>query len=164
MAAEHIVPCNLELGGKSPTIILADADVEAAAAVVRNSGQSCFATTRLLVHRSCHDQLVERITERIRSLRVGRGLDNPDLGPLISAAQQQKVRSYPELAVTEGAEVVQPGDATVLSGGHFEMPALLVGVDNRMRVAQEEIFGPVQSVIVFDEEDDGEALNRTVPQ
>ena len=147
MASERIVPCNLELGGKSPTIVMRDADVEAAAtagaaAVVRNSGQSCFATTRLLVHRSRHDQLVEGVTKRIAGLRVGRGLDDPDLGPLVSAAQHQRVRGYLQLAGAEGAEVVQPGGHPALGRGHFEMPALLVGVQNYMRVAQEEIFGP----------------------
>jgi len=163
MAAEHIVQCNLELGGKSPTIIMADADMDAAAtagaaAVVRNSGQSCFATTRLLVHRSRHDQLVEGIVERMSSLRVGRGLDDPDLGPLVSAAQHDKVRGYLELASTEGAEVVQPHSDASFSGGHFEMPALLVGVDNAMRVAREEIFGPVQSVLIFDDEEEAVAM------
>lgn len=162
-ASERIVSCNLELGGKSPTIVMADADMPAAikagaAAVVRNSGQSCFATTRLLVHRSRHDQLVEGIAARMSKLTVGRGLDDPDLGPLVSGPQHEKVRSYLRLAAEEGAMVVQPGSPLPSSAGHFEMPAMLVGVGNAMRVAQEEIFGPVQSVIAFDDEAEAVAL------
>jgi len=167
-AAAHIVPCNLELGGKSPTIILRDADIGAAAAagaaaVVRNSGQSCFATTRLLVHRSVHDELVEGIVRRITSLSVGRGLDDPDLGPLASSAQHAKVRGYLDLARAEGAEVVQPGGESGRVRGHFERPAVLVGVKNNMRVAQEEIFGPVQSVIVFDDEEEAISMANDSP-
>jgi aldehyde dehydrogenase (NAD+) len=168
MAAERIVPCNLELGGKSPTIIMADADMETAAqagaaAIVRNSGQSCFATTRLLVHRSRHDQLVEAVSQRIARLSVGRGLDDPDLGPLVSAAQHEKVRAYLAVAAQEGAEVIQPGGTVADGGGHFEMPAVLTGVTNQMRVAREEIFGPVQSVIPFDDEEEAIAIANDSP-
>lgn len=162
-AAERIVPCSLELGGKSPTIILPDADMEAAAragaaAVVRNSGQSCFATTRLLVHKSRYDQLVEAVSSRLSQLTVGRGLDDPDLGPLVSADQLAIVRDYLNSAVAEGATVLQPGGESPVGPGHFEMPTLLVGVENHMRVAQEEIFGPVQSVLVFEDEEEAIAM------
>lgn len=163
-AAANIVPCNLELGGKSPTIVFPDADLDAAAragamAVVRNSGQSCFATTRLIVHRSVHDELVDRVRARVSGLRVGHGLDDPDLGPLASAAQLDKVRGYLEVARDEGAEIVvgggRPEDA---AGGYFLAPTVLVRVTPAMRVAREEIFGPVQSVLSFDTESEAVAM------
>lgn len=160
-AGERIVGVSLELGGKSPTIILADADIDAAAAagvgaVIRNSGQSCFATTRLIVHRSVHDELVERMIARMDRLTVGPGLDAPDLGPLVSAQQLERVRRFVERAVVDGAEVVNDATAPVPEQGFFIRPHLLVHVDNTMEIAREEVFGPVQCVIAV--EDDEEAV------
>lgn len=155
VAAERVVGVNLELGGKSPTIVCADADLGAAAtagalAVVRNSGQSCFATTRLLVDRVVHDQFVDLLTARLAQLTIGHGLDDPDVGPLISARQLQRVRSFIDSARSDGAEVVTGGGSPDASErGHFVAPTLLRGVTNDMRVAREEIFGPVQSVLEF---------------
>jgi aldehyde dehydrogenase (NAD+) len=156
VAAERIVGLNLELGGKSPTIVCADADLESAAragalAVIRNSGQSCFATTRLLVDRTIHDRFVDLVAGHIAGLSLGHGLDDPDVGPLISARQKSKVLGTIEAAVADGAEVVVGGSAAnVLGGGHFVEPTLLAAVDNNMPVARQEVFGPVQSVIAFD--------------
>jgi aldehyde dehydrogenase (NAD+) len=156
VAAERIVGLNLELGGKSPTIVCADADLESAAragalAVIRNSGQSCFATTRLLVDRTIHDRFVDLVAGHIGGLSTGHGLDDPDVGPLISARQKSKVLGTIEAAVADGAEVVVGGSAAnVLAGGHFVEPTLLAAVDNNMPVARQEVFGPVQSVIAFD--------------
>jgi aldehyde dehydrogenase (NAD+) len=162
MAAERIVPCNLELGGKSPTIVLADADLDAAAtagaaAVVRNSGQSCFATTRLIVHRSVYDELAERIVARMQALSVGPGLQDPDLGPLVSAAQRERVRDYLQIAREEGAEDHR-SPVRLPKHGWFQAPVLLTAVSNSMRVAREEIFGPVQTMIPFDDEQEAVAL------
>ncbi|MQA85499.1 MAG: aldehyde dehydrogenase family protein [Streptosporangiales bacterium] len=163
-AAAGIVPCNLELGGKSPTLVFPDADLDAAAragamAVVRNSGQSCFATTRLIVHRSIHDAFVERVRAHVGRLSVGHGLDDPDLGPLASAEQLDKVVGYLDAAREEGARVAiggsRPGGAPA---GYFLEPTVLVDVANGMRVAREEIFGPVQSVLSFDTEDEAVAM------
>ncbi|MBW8764564.1 MAG: aldehyde dehydrogenase [Microbacterium sp.] len=159
VAARRIIGVNLELGGKSPTIVCADADLEAAAragalAVVRNSGQSCFATTRLLVDRRVREQLVGMLAERMAGLSVGHGLDEPDVGPLISERQFERVLGYVDSARSSGAEVVTGGERTepagATGGGHFVTPTLLQGVRNDMPVAREEIFGPVQSVLEFD--------------
>ena len=164
VAADRIIGLNLELGGKSPTIVCADADLESAAragalAVIRNSGQSCFATTRLLVDRTIHDRFVELVAGHIAGLSVGHGLDDPDVGPLISARQKDKVLSAIEAAVADGAHVVVGGSTpNVLTGGHFVEPTLLAGVENDMPVARQEVFGPVQSVIAFDTLDEAVAL------
>jgi aldehyde dehydrogenase (NAD+) len=164
LAAQRVLGVNLELGGKSPTIVCADADLEAAAkagalAVVRNSGQSCFATTRMLVHRSALDRFIELLAGHMAGLSTGHGLDDPDLGPLISARQLDRVRSFLQSARDSGAEVVVGGytpDGVDL--GHFIEPTLLQGVTNDMTIAREEIFGPVQSVIVFDSLDEAVAI------
>jgi aldehyde dehydrogenase (NAD+) len=162
VAARRIVGVNLELGGKSPTIVCADADLEAAAkagaqAVVRNSGQSCFATTRLLVDRRVRDRYVELLAARMAGLSVGHGLDDPDVGPLISQRQLERVVSYVDAARAEGATVVVGGDQPA-EGGRFVNPTLVGGVTNDMRVAREEIFGPVQSVLEFDSVEEAVAI------
>ena len=161
--ADAIIPCNLELGGKSPTIVLADADVHAAAragamAVVRNSGQSCFATTRLLVHRSIHDEFVDRIAAEVAGLTIGHGLDDPHLGPLASAGQLAKAQGYVAGARQEGASVLIEGASHTSLPGHFMSPVVLDQVHNDMRIAREEVFGPVQSILTFDSEDEAVSI------
>jgi aldehyde dehydrogenase (NAD+) len=163
MAAERIIGANLELGGKSPTIILPDADLAAAVqagamAVVRNAGQSCFATTRLLVHRSVEAEYAQRLADAVAHLTVGPGLDDPDLGPVASAQQLSKVRDAIESGRADGATVAVGGTAPDGLDGYFITPAVLTGVRNEMRVAREEIFGPVQTVIAFDDLDEAVAL------
>jgi aldehyde dehydrogenase (NAD+) len=165
-AAEHIVPVLLELGGKSPNIVLADADLdEAAPAILRaafpNSGQTCSAGSRVLVHRSVHAQLSERLAKGTRTLRVGPGLDDPDIGPLVSAAQRRKVQDYVQIGRTEGAEALiggQPLPGTDLDNGNFVMPTLLDSARAGMRVHQEEIFGPVLTIVPFDDVEEALAL------
>lgn len=161
-AARRIVPCHLELGGKSPTIVLPDADLDAAAnaganAVVRNSGQSCFATTRLVVHEAVHDELVARVREKMAALTVGHGLDDPDLGPLVSAAQRERVEGYLALAERHGARV-HTAPAPMPEAGHFVAPTVLTEVEPHMRVAREEIFGPVQSILRCRSEEEAIAI------
>lgn len=168
IAADRIVGCNLELGGKSPTIICEDADLERAAlagatAVIRNSGQSCFATTRLLVHRSVESELLERIAALMEGLTVGHGLHDPDLGPLISEGHRSRVLNMVEGARTEGAKVVSGGEAPGDSRGYFLRPTLLAGVTNDMTIAREEVFGPVQSVISFEDLDEAVAIANDTP-
>jgi aldehyde dehydrogenase (NAD+) len=169
IAADRLIGCNLELGGKSPSIILADADLDRAAragalAVIRNSGQSCFATTRLVVDRRVHDRLVEKMTRHFEGLSVGPGLDDPDVGPLISDEQRRKVLRYLDSAREEGARIVAGGGRPVgRSTGYFVEPTLLTGVRNDMTVAREEIFGPVQSVIAFDDVDEAIAIANDTP-
>ena len=163
VAAQRIVGVNLELGGKSPTIVRADADLDAAAragalAVVRNSGQSCFATTRLIVERQVRDRFVELLAQQMAGLSLGHGLDEPDIGPLISQRQFERVMSFVESARTSGAQIVTGGERADVDGGYFVAPTLLAGVRNGMRVAREEIFGPVQSVLEFDDLDEAVAI------
>ena len=163
VAAQRIIGANLELGGKSPTIVCADADLEAAAragalAVVRNSGQSCFATTRLIVDRTVRDQFVALLAQGMAGLSLGHGLDEPDVGPLISQRQFERVMSYVDSARSSGAEIVTGGEQADVEGGLFVAPTLLAGVRNDMPVAREEIFGPVQSVLEFDDLDEAVAI------
>jgi aldehyde dehydrogenase (NAD+) len=162
MAAERIVGCNLELGGKSPTVVMADADFGAAVsagamAVVRNAGQSCFATTRLLVHESIADEYGRAVAAAVGGLSVGPGIDDRDLGPLASRAQFDKVRAAIDSGVAEGAELAVGGSRPDGLDGHFLLPAVLTGVRNDMQVAREEIFGPVQTVLSFADEDEAVA-------
>lgn len=160
-AGESIKSVSLELGGKSATIVLEDADLEAAAeagaaAVIRNGGQSCFATTRLVVVDEVHDELVDRIRTQFDNLTVGPGLTSPDLGPLVSAGQRERVLGFVERAVAEGAEVANDVRRPVPERGFYVLPHLLCGVRNDFEVAREEVFGPVQSVIRV--ADEAEAL------
>jgi aldehyde dehydrogenase (NAD+) len=168
MAAERVAGVNLELGGKSPTIVLPDADMAAAvaagaAAVVRNAGQSCYATTRLLVHRSILDRYTAEVVDAVSRLRVGPGLDDPDLGPVISADQLNGVEAKLEAAREEGATLAVGGRRPQDLKGHFLTPAVLTGVRNDMRVAREEVFGPVQAIIAYDEEDEAVAMANDSP-
>lgn len=157
MAAQNIVPVTLELGGKSPNIVLADSDMEPAlrgtmTAVFANAGQICSAGTRLVIDARIHDAFVKELARRTRSLRLGYGLDDPDLGPLISEEQQEKVKSYLQVGVEQGARVMAGGkvpDDAKLRQGFFVEPTLFDQVEPRMRIAQEEIFGPVLSILTF---------------
>ena len=156
----------VELGGKSPDIVFADADLEKAAvgaamACFMNTGQVCYAGSRLFVERSIYADFVERVAEVGRSLKVGKSLD-PDtqLGPLASSVQLDKVMGYFDIARSDGARIVSGGERLggALSDGFFVAPTVLADVDNTMRVAREEIFGPVLSAIPFDSEDEVIAL------
>src|SRR5215210_1881786 len=162
-AAEHIAEVTLELGGKSPNIVFADADVEAAAngviaGIFAATGQTCIAGSRLLVHESVRDELVERVAARAQTIRLGNPLEmETEMGPIAFAEQLDKVRSYVELGIEEGAELRCGGrapDAPELQHGYFYEPTVLAGVRNDMRVAREEIFGPVLGVVTFRDEDE----------
>ncbi|MCR5978548.1 aldehyde dehydrogenase family protein [Gordonia jinghuaiqii] len=156
-AARRAVPVHLELGGKSPLIVMADADLDAAVdaganAIIRNSGQSCFACTRVIVQDSIHDDYVRRLVDKVAPLRPGRGLDDPDLGPLSSAAQVEQVLAKVAGAVDDGATLAAGGgraDVPDHPGGFYVQPTVLTGVDNTMTIAREEVFGPVQSILRF---------------
>lgn len=160
-AGENVVPVTLELGGKSPQIVFDDADLDRALpflvnAGIQNAGQTCSAASRILVQRRRHDEVVARMAEAYARLRVGPALDDLDLGPLISARQRNVVQGYLDLAgdLTVAATGQIEADAPV--GGHYIAPHLLIGATGDHRLAQEEIFGPVQVVIPFD--DEAEAL------
>jgi aldehyde dehydrogenase (NAD+) len=170
MAADNVVPVVMELGGKSPNIVFADADLDltvqgVATAIFQNAGQTCSAGSRLLVQRQAHDALVARLAERAKGMRVGPGVSDPDMGPIISKRQLESIESYVALGRTEGATVAaggaRPSDAA-LGRGFFFAPTLLDQVSPDMRVAQEEIFGPVLAIIVFDEIEEAIAIaNRS---
>src|SRR5256714_2862156 len=149
-AADNVVPVTLELGGKSPNIIFADADLERAAAssattLMQNSAQTCTAPTRLLLERSAHDRFVDLLAQRIRTIKMGRGLDNPDMGPVASDRQMNRVLGYLNAAAGDGATAVTGGrraDGAGLSRGFFIAPTLLDQVAPGTALGQEEIFGP----------------------
>ncbi len=162
-AAKNAVPVTLELGGKSPQIVFADADLDAALpflvnAGIQNAGQTCSAASRILVERPVFDAVVERMAERYRALRVAPALDDGDVGPLISAQQKSIVDGYLALirdnARDRGLQVAAQTalPASLPAGGHYVAPTLVAGVAADHRLAQEEIFGPVQVVIAFDGE------------
>jgi len=170
MAADNVVPVTMELGGKSPNIVFADADMEATAqgvanAIFQNAGQTCSAGSRLLVQRQAHDELVARVVERAKSMRVGPGVSDPDMGPIISKKQLETVERYVKIGEGEGARVVAGGkrpSGTDMEDGFFFQPTVLDRVAPGMRVAQEEIFGPVLAVIPFDDVDEAIAIaNRS---
>lgn len=150
----------VELGGKSPDIIFADADLDRAVpgagmGCFNNSGQICYAGSRIFVQRSIYDGFVERLAAFSRTIKVGDGLDPAtQLGPLVSARQLATVSGYFDLARTEGATVAAGGERLGgdLAGGYFVPPTVLAGMTNDMRTAREEIFGPVASIIPFDTE------------
>ena len=162
---------SLELGGKSPQVVLADVgDLEAAASAIGwgifyNSGQTCNAGSRLVVHRSVRDELVERIAALGAQLAPGEPLDpETRLGSIVDERQLAKVLRYVDLARSEGARVVAGGERVREdSGGYFIPPTILDGVVNTMRVAREEIFGPVLTVTSFDDEDEAIAIANDSP-
>ena len=152
----------VELGGKSPDIIFADADLERAVpgagmGCFNNSGQICYAGTRIFVQRSIHDEFVERLAAFSKTLKVGNGMDpETQLGPLVSSRQLSTVSGYFDLARAEGAQIVSGGERLGgdLADGYFVPPTVLSGMTNDMRTGREEIFGPVASVIPFETEDE----------
>ena len=159
--ADRLVRVTLELGGKSPNIVFPDADLGSAAmgvvaGVFAAAGQTCVAGSRVLVHRSVHDELLERVTARAATIRIGDPLqDDTELGPLAIADQLAKVESYVELGRAEGGKVVCGGERPKTGlDGYFYSPTVFTGTDNAMRICQEEIFGPVATVMPFDTEDE----------
>ncbi len=157
-AAESVKRVSLELGGKSPNIVFADADLDAAAkgafnGIFYGKGEVCAAGSRLFVHSNVHDELLEKLVARTERLQPGDPLHpKTRLGPLVSAEQRETVLGYVATGVGEGAEVATGGKAADVDGrGYFVEPTVLTGVNNDMRVAREEIFGPVLATIPFDE-------------
>ncbi|MER6633090.1 aldehyde dehydrogenase family protein [Streptomyces sp. NPDC000987] len=165
LAAEKLIPATLELGGKSPNIVFADADLAAAAdstitAAFLNSGQICSAGSRLLVSRAVHDEFVRLLVERLSAMAIGPGVEDPQLGPLTTASQAKLVAEYEELARREGCHVAFRGSVpdALTGNAQFKAPVLLTEVTPGMRVAREEIFGPVLVVLPFDGEDQAVAI------
>ena len=172
LCADNITRVSLELGGKAANVVFADADLDRCVdssvfSVFGNCGQDCCARSRLLVQSSIYDEFVDQFARRTDSLQIGQPLDEKaEIGPLISSGQRQRSLDYVALGRQEGAEVIS-GDPT--SGidnageGYFMRPAILTNVKNQMRVAQEEIFGPVVCVIPFESEEEAIRLANDTP-
>jgi acyl-CoA reductase-like NAD-dependent aldehyde dehydrogenase len=161
-AAGTLKRLSLELGGKSPNIVLADADMDAAVrgamtGIFYNKGEVCAAGSRLLLEQSIHDEFVGKLADKVKGLKVGDPMDRATrMGPVVSKAQMETVLSYIEAGKREGARIVAGGQrASVGNGkGYFVEPTVFDGVSNTMTIAREEIFGPVLSVIPFRSLDD----------
>jgi aldehyde dehydrogenase (NAD+) len=165
IASGNVKKCTLELGGKSPSIVLDDADLDYAVegvlwGVFFHQGQVCSAGTRLFLQRSLYDEFFAALVKRAEDLTVGPALDiGSDLGPVVARSQLETVERYVQIGRSEGAEVAAGGERATVEGhegGYYYRPTILAGVGSSMKVAQEEIFGPVLVVIPF--EDDDEAV------
>jgi acyl-CoA reductase-like NAD-dependent aldehyde dehydrogenase len=162
-AADHIAPAVMELGGKNALVVFDDAELDRAVRDALeggyyNKGEACTATSRILVQRGVGETFTSRLAEAVKALKVGAGNDPAThIGPVVSKAQQSKVLDYIEIGKNEGARVLAqaalPSDPS-LANGFFVAPTLLGDVTREMRVAQEEIFGPVVTITVFDTEDE----------
>jgi acyl-CoA reductase-like NAD-dependent aldehyde dehydrogenase len=167
-AAEHIARVSLELGGKSASVVFADTDLDTCVerslwSVFDNAGQDCCARSRMLVERPAYDGFVERFAAATDAIAVGQPLDDAtEMGPLISSGQRQTSVDYLALGVEEGARHVTGGEVPD-EPGFYMRPAVLADVDNASRVAQEEIFGPVVSIIPFDTEDEAIRMANDSP-
>src|SRR5205823_1475233 len=171
LAAPNITRVSLELGGKSPNIIFADADLEKAApaavnSVFGNAGQDCCARSRAFVHRAIAEEFDQRVAAGARKLNIGDPLDaRTDVGPLISMKQHERVQNYIQLGRQEGARLLAGGSAPGghLAAGSFLEPTVFDHAENGMRIAQEEIFGPVLTIIPFADEDEVLRLVNDTP-
>ncbi|WP_101296187.1 aldehyde dehydrogenase family protein [Halegenticoccus soli] len=167
LAADNVTPTHLELGGKSPNVVFPDADLDVAldetikAIFGTNAGQVCSAGSRLLVHKEIHDVFVDELAKRTADLSIGPGSDDPNVGPLVSADQYEKVQKYVNIGRSEVGDPIVGGDAPHRNG-YFIRPTIFDNVDNGMRIAQEEIFGPVLSVIEFENDDEAIELANDV--
>jgi 5-carboxymethyl-2-hydroxymuconic-semialdehyde dehydrogenase len=166
VAGANLVPCSFELGGKSPFIVLADADLDNAAATAalmyRNAGQVCLAGTRLLVQAAVLDEFVSRLRGYVEQLRVGDPRDEAtEVGPIIHPRQLERVHGFVTRAVAEGAQLLW-GGAPHPFGPLYYQPTLLAGVQQRSEIVQQEVFGPVLTLQGFDSDDEAVALANDV--
>ena len=170
-AARHIKRVSLELGGKSPNIIFDDANLDAAASgavagIFAATGQTCIAGSRLLVQNSVKDEVSQRLVELARTAKIGDPM-KPDtnIGPVTTAPQYQKIRDYITVAESEGARLLFGGgtpEGPEIQGGQFVEPTIFTNVSNSMRIAQEEVFGPVLSIIGFDTEEEAIEIGNDI--
>ncbi|MFR3686827.1 MAG: aldehyde dehydrogenase family protein, partial [Enterococcus sp.] len=169
-AAGNVKKIGLELGGKSPNIIFSDADFEGAVewamiGIFFNQGQVCSAGSRIIIEESLKERFVARLKERAEQLTIGNGLENPDMGPLISKKQLERVLEYVEIGKTEGATLVTGGYQLAegdYQNGFYMAPTIFTDCTNEMRIVQEEIFGPVVTIQTFKTEAEAiELANHT---
>jgi aldehyde dehydrogenase (NAD+) len=165
LCGERLKRCTLELGGKSAAIILDDADLATTIPTllpnaIMNNGQACIAQTRILAPRARYDEVVEALVELVRAMPVGDALDPAtEVGPLVANRQRERVEGYIRSGQEEGAKVALGGGRPAgLDKGFFVEPTVFVNVDNKMKIAQEEIFGPVLAVIPYDDDDDAVSI------
>jgi aldehyde dehydrogenase (NAD+) len=164
-AADNVIPVTLELGGKSPNIVFADADVEGAVpiivnSIIQNAGQTCSAGSRLLVQSAVHDEVVEKVAERFQGITIGPGIEDPGLGPIISRGQRERIEGYVRTGRGE-ADLVAGGDVPQdekLRGGFFFEPTLFDGASADARISREEIFGPVLVASTFDDPEEAAGI------
>jgi aldehyde dehydrogenase (NAD+) len=170
-AAKKIMPVTLELGGKSPNIVFEDADFEAAvmgaiSGIFAATGQTCIAGSRLLVQRSIHDKFVKRLVEVARKAKIGDPMSTEThVGPVTTQPQYEKILYYIDVANEDGATCVlggKPYTGEGVKGNRFVEPTVFTGVTNEMRIAQEEVFGPILSVIPFDAEEDAIRIGNDI--
>lgn len=170
-AAKKIMPVTLELGGKSPNIVFEDADFEAAvmgaiSGIFAATGQTCIAGSRLLVQRSIHDKFVKRLVEVARKAKIGDPMSTEThVGPVTTQPQYEKILHYIDVANEDGATCVlggKPYTGEGVKGNRFVEPTVFTGVTNEMRIAQEEVFGPILSVIPFDAEEDAIRIGNDI--
>jgi len=170
-AARKIMPVTLELGGKSPNIVFEDADFEAAvmgaiSGIFAATGQTCIAGSRLLVQRSIHDDFVRRLVEVAGAARIGDPMSmETHVGPVTTQPQYEKILHYMDVAREDGATCVlggKPYTGEGAKGNRFVEPTIFTGVSNDMRIAQEEVFGPILSVIPFDDEEDALRIGNDI--
>ena len=168
-AADTVKRVTLELGGKSPNIFFADADFEAAIdgalfGVFINQGEVCSAGSRILVQKAIYNKFVDAMTEKARSIKLGPPLQrDTKMGPLVSRDQYERVRSYQDLGKSEAKVAIGGGRANSFSKGYYVEPTIFYDVDNSARIAREEIFGPVASVIPFNDEKDALKIANDSP-
>jgi aldehyde dehydrogenase (NAD+) len=169
--AKKLIPVTLELGGKSPNIVFDDADKEAAvmgaiSGIFAATGQTCIAGSRLLVQKSIHDEFVARLIEVAKTAKIGDPMSlDTHVGPVTTPPQFKKVMDYLDIAKAEGANCVLGGGAYTgegAKGSQFVEPTIFTGVSNDMRIAQEEVFGPVLSVIPFEDEADALQIGNDI--
>ena len=161
-AAKHVKPVTLELGGKSPQLVFEDADLDAALpflvnAGIQNAGQTCSASSRILVQRKVYDEVTARMAERYGALKVGQAMSDLDVGPLISAKQKGIVAGF----LAQGADLEMAAQGVLSDapeGGNFVAPTLFAGVNASHALARDEIFGPVQVIIPFEDEAEAVAI------
>jgi len=164
-AAKNHIGCTLELGGKSPHVLFADADLDVAVpvivnTVVQNAGQTCSAGSRLLVERSAYDRVVDSVQKKFNTLQAGTPEMDLDLGPVISAGQKKRVEGFFERAKEKGVPIAAEGSVAkgVPAGGYFVAPRIYGPVPRSNELATNEVFGPVLSILPFDDEDDAIGL------
>lgn len=165
-AAEQVISCSMELGGNAPLLVLEDADLDVAVegallAKMRNAGEACTAANRMYVHRSVAEEFTRRLAEAMGALSVGPGVEDAEVGPLVNQSSLDKVDELVQDAVAQGATVVV-GASRGDGDGYFYAPTVLAGVSPTSRILDEEIFGPVAPVVVFDTDEEAVRLaNRT---